>query len=104
MENVRIAGEIFEFRRKGIERPARGGGFIILSFSLLLLLLLLSLGKLSGKGRYYLFYLIIFLENSLSSREEWACEGYVARRCVETSRLEGGGGGWKDGAQFSRDS
>lgn len=102
MENVRIAGEIFEFRRKGIERPARGGGFIILSFSLLLLLL--SLGKLSGKGRYYLFYLIIFLENSLSSREEWACEGYVARRCVETSRLEGGGGGWKDGAQFSRDS
>lgn len=70
MENVRIAGEIFEFRRKGIERPARGGGFIILSFSLLLLLLLLSLGKLSGKGRYYLFYLIIFLENSLSSREE----------------------------------
>lgn len=102
MENVRIAGEIFEFRRKGIERPARGGRFIILSFSLLLLLL--SLGKLSGKGRYYLFYLIIFLENSLSSREEWACEEYVARRCVETSRLEGGGGGWKDGAQFSRDS
>lgn len=103
MENVRLRAKYSSFEGKESKGLLEEEDLLFfLSFSLLLLLL--SLGKLSGKGRYYLFYLIIFLENSLSSREEWACEGYVARRCVETSRLEGGGGGWKDGAQFSRDS